>query len=180
MIAIVLPLAALAVWLEWDAFKLYARTEVESYKRRKLEEAMVKLFRELPEVDEVKVLRLGDDDGRTTGRPAFGEAFYGGKLYEVNTARLTGEEARIFAALWRRQTVSPNGPLCHDPHHAVVFFHDGREVGRAIVCFSCANAAIPASPLGSDLMGFDHRSPEYEQLKREMETLVGSVSRDRG
>ena len=79
------------------------------------------------------------------------------------------------AALWRSQKVQENGVMCHDPHHAVLFFHKGREISRTLICFHCINAEIPCSMFRGDLVMFDDQIPEYRALKSNLEGLVGSA-----
>lgn len=166
---LVVFLLGLVIWWQWPG----VASLVAEYREGRLDQAMVALVRDLPEVDEVTVLRLSHQ-ALLPSDPVIGEAYHGGMLHGVRTAKLSGAEAAAFAALWRRQPVGRNGVNCHEPHHAVMFFQRGREVARAILCFECANAAIPNGIFGNGLMGFHPFVPQYAELRKVVEDLVGA------
>lgn len=161
------------VWWQWDAVSGYTRARIFEYKAGALTKAMERQVKSLPEVDSVKLLRLSET-AVAHGQAPFGQGFHGGKLYAVQTKDLSGPSARQFATLWRKQSVSENFVMCHDPHHAVFFYDQGKEVGRATICFHCTNAAIPANIFGDDLIEFDSSTVEYTELKYFVESLVGA------
>ena len=167
-----LPLGAF-VWWRWEMISPYLQSKVWEYKSRALTKAMDRQVKSLPAVDSVKVLRLSET-ATVQGQSPFSQSFYGGELYTAQTKELSGPSAQQFATLWRKQSIFENHVMCHDPHHAVLFYHQGREVGRATVCFHCYNAAIPANILGDDLIEFNPTTAEYVELKRVIESLVGA------
>jgi hypothetical protein len=168
-----LPFGAF-VWWQWEMIAPYVREKAWEYESRALTRAMDRQVKHLPAVDSVKLWRLSTSasDG---GQASFTKDIHGGKLYEVQSGELQGASAQQFADLWRKQSVFENGVLCHEPHHAVIFYYHGSEVGRALVCFKCTNAAVPAGILGDALIGFDDATPEYLELKRIVESLVGAA-----
>jgi hypothetical protein len=164
-----LPLGAL-VWWRWEVIA----DKVGDYKSRALTKAMDKQVKNLPAVDSVKLWRLSES-ATASGQAPFVKDIYGGELYEVQSSELQSASAQQFASLWRKQSVFDNWAACHEPHHAVIFYDHGKEIGRALICFTCTNAAIPSSILGDDLIGFDVATAEYAELKSLIESLVGAA-----
>jgi hypothetical protein len=172
-----LPFGAF-VWWRWEMIAPYVQSRAREYQREykshALTKAMDRQVKNLPTVDSVKLWRLSES-ATAGGQEPFTRDIHGGKLYEVQSNELQGIAAQQFADVWRKQSVFDNGVMCHEPHHAVIFYHHGREVGRALICFTCTNAVIPSSILGDDLIGFDDATIEYAELKRLIESLVGTV-----
>jgi hypothetical protein len=127
----------------------------------------------LSSVDDVRLLRL-DEQGASTTLGTYTVSLPGPlEMAIVAEKRLSGEEATKFAALWREMGLNDEGGgKCHQPHHVVQFRHKGRAVLDAIVCFDCANVAIPVDPRWM-VAGFDEEKP-YARFKVIMESHVGA------
>ena len=131
------------LWKRWEERWKY---HVTDFPERQGERALVLHGSGLPEVNEARVFRIADDAAGSTGvrmDPPLTDM----KKYIVNERLLKDEEARMLAALWRgldrRYGFSA---ACHDPHHVIRFFHQGRKISEVFVCFHCGNATLPAFP----------------------------------
>lgn len=125
-----------------------------NFKSEQERAAAHKYGKALPEVDEIRLARITEEDPGTSGRtyrPLHNEE----RLYhEVSQKVLTGEPARELAALWRQMVYDEgNGPACFMPHHVVEFRKDGRVICESLVCFQCGNLSLPTM-FGPTLLGF--------------------------
>jgi hypothetical protein len=80
----------------------------------------------LPAVYKIELLKLQLKDERWNG--------------EIEATKvLKGAEARMVAALWRRQAYTGSLAACHEPAYAIKFYSRRKLIAYASVCWSCNN-----------------------------------------
>lgn len=106
--------------------------------------------RRLPSIDRIELLKLTLKDDRWNGEIA-------------STRLLKGSAARKVAALWRRQTYTPNTSVCHEPAYAIKFYKRGKLIAYASVCWAC-NSIFLITPNLHRTQNFAGGDKKGEQL----------------
>lgn len=127
--------------------------------------------RDLPEVDEIEVLALGE-----AGTPGSPDTFYGdmgGSFGTVARQKLSGAEAERIAAIWRSlPTGHQFGALCHHPYYALRFRRNRRLILETSICWTCSNYALPLGLLGTTHFGFGAKSEQGQELFKVLSEYV--------
>jgi hypothetical protein len=171
IIACLIALVVTMVFIFPDEIRQYALKLVQQHFDRTIERYVTNL----PEVDEVRILRIGP----MGTSPSFGT--YAVPLNDDGATKmnieaekiLKGADAIKFATLWRHQDFLPDRfYMCHVPHHAIQFRCNGSDVVDVAVCFGCGN--ISFSGLVPVIINFEDDSPHYATLRSTMEQHVGA------
>jgi len=122
----------------------------------------------LPRCDRVEIYHL---DGKTDSDATAGFPI---RPYEkfsriLNRRILAGNDAEVFAALWRSQNFGVGyQALCHEPGYGFKFYDGSSLKFETSVCFHCSNFYITA--LGkSGWWGFDTGSQSAASLLKQLQ-----------
>ncbi|CAN5703870.1 hypothetical protein BH11VER1_BH11VER1_12420 [soil metagenome] len=161
------------------------RDEIEhkwkEYLARDTLRSMDRYCTQLPEVDEVRLLRL-DDKPLIPSLGTFDVSYSEpSRMYIVQEKILHGAEAQAFAALWRSQVLQAgSGVNCYEPHHVIQFRASGKCLAEAIPCFMCGNSTLTGFPFRT-MISFDSlpkfASKAYADLMDSTEKYVGKHER---
>ncbi len=105
----------------------------------------------LPDVDEIEVMALGEEDlSAPNGPERVANYAIAGRTV------LRGEEAEKVATLWRGLFRARGfSAMCHKPGYALRFRQRGKLLFETTVCWECHNYTIPVGIFGRIEYGFD-------------------------
>jgi len=110
----------------------------------------------LPAIDKIELLKLKlKEDDRWYGEIA-------------DTRVLKGAKAQKVASLWRHQTYTASDSACHEPGYAIKFYHRGKLIAHATVCWSCNNMYFitPAFHRTQNFAGYNKKGEELSEVFR--------------
>ncbi len=162
------------VWWQWDGIREEFLDAFIPYWKSQVQAAIRAGVKDLPAVDKVVVMRF-ENKPVSVGQKKYATAILGGQLYIAKEVSLIGSDAEAIASIWRKLNVGKDFTACHEPHHAVRFYGNGRQLTEFIICFHCSNASLPVS-FGRELVGLDDTKPEYQALQARIEALVGPAN----
>lgn len=113
----------------------------------------------LPDVDEVEVMSLGDDN-----LAAPNDKTHFARHLVVGNTMLHGNDATKVATLWRSLRRGRGfSAMCHDPVYALRFRQHGKMIFETSICWKCHNYTIPIG-FGTTEYGFDADRGDAQQL----------------
>ena len=156
------------IFLVGYCFRDFWRSQVRIYLLGLAEVRSDEFGYQLPDVDEIEVMALGDPDFSAPDGPER-VAHYA----IAGRATLRGEDAEKVAKLWRYLRRGRGfSAMCHSPAYALRFRQHGTLLFETTVCWHCHNYTIPIGIFGRMEYGFDSKREDAQSLLELLQSHV--------